>query len=245
MKNLRVVAIGVVALIMLCLSNCASDADIDRANKAQACIYLVRAALHHNDDYFPDVTKTLTYSESDSDDLMNKFLNKVLLNCYNTVSMIKSADLIGRGKPEKISPYAKDNLEILNLSNFHKRYDSDLSRIEKDEDRLFKVLDGLKEELVPLRDAANKLAKDLTAQFRREKLQDENSKRKEEAQDTGDNVYGNVNMGWLKRMDPDVKLAIGLGLIFIFAFLLLLGLKTLRNSELQQQKKDKKKPKSQ
>jgi hypothetical protein len=240
MKNFRVVAIGIVALIMLCLANCSSDADIDRRNKAQACVYLVRAALLHNDDYFPDVAKTLTFKESDSDDLMNKFLNKALLNCYNTVSMIKSADLIGRGKPEKISPYAKDNMEILNLSNYHKRYDTDSARLEKDEERLIKTLEGLKEELVPLRDAANKLAKDLTAQFRREMLQDESKKRKEETEDTGDNVYGNVNMGWLKRMDPDVKLAIGFGLMLTFALFFFLGLKALRNSELEEKEKKNK-----
>ena len=93
------------------------DADIDRKTKTQACILLSRAALHHDENYFPKIVNSFLYN--DADDLVSKWTQKVLLNCLNTISMIKSADVIGRKKPENISPFAKDNKEILNVKNFH------------------------------------------------------------------------------------------------------------------------------
>ena len=245
MKNFKSVAIPFFAALicLFAVARCVSDADLDRSTKAKACIFLVRAALQNNEDYFGEVTSTLKYEETDSDDLVRKWTDKALLNCYNTVSMIKSADLIGRGKPEKISPYAKDNAEILNINNFHRRYDTDASRLVKDAAKFKEILAALQDEVTPLIEATTKFAKDAVAQTRKEQQQEEQKRQKEDKEEFGDHQYGNVNMGFLKRMDPNLKLGIGFGLMLMFVIFFLIALKALRNSDIPVEKKKKNKTK--
>ncbi len=213
------------------------DADIDRKTKTQACILLSRAALHHDENYFPKIVNSFLYN--DADDLVSKWTQKVLLNCLNTISMIKSADVIGRKKPENISPFAKDNKEILNVKNYHEKYAKDNAKLTKDSEKLAKVIVEVSAEFKELEDTLKKLAGDHIANLKREQMEEARRQRQEEAQEAGDYENGRLNISLITKMNPTVKYLIGFGVIALFALFFYLGIKSLMPKE--EKKKQKKK----
>jgi hypothetical protein len=215
-----------------------SDADLDRKTKATACIYLAKAAVFHNQEYFPKIADSFLYS--DTEDLVRQWSNKVLLNCFNTISLIKSADIISRKKPENISPFAKDNKEVLNIKKYHEKYEKDSAKLLADSDRLKKVLGDLQSELIVLDEAIRKLAKGFVGKIKREQM-DENRKQKEEEKQESGNQNGRLNISLITKMDNTVKYSLVGGMVAIFGFGFYFALKALsKNTKLEGGKKKNK-----
>lgn len=219
-------------------AKCQSDADIDRKTKATACIFLLKAALFHDgDEYFPRVLKNLEFSSTE--DLTSKWTEKALINCFNTVSLIKSADLINRRKPERISPLAKDNKEILSLKNYNSKYTEDPQRLVKDSERLRKTLGELKSEFSELELLARNYARTTYNNKRKEEQQEAKINFEEEKQETGSYENGRLNISLVTKMDPNLKLAIGFGLILVFVIFFMWGYNALTKGKETKKTKQK------
>jgi hypothetical protein len=226
MKNSNFVKLGLL-LIISAFIVCQSDADLDRRTKAVACIYLLKSALfHQGEDYFPRVLKNLEFSSAE--DLTQKWTEKALINCFSTVSLIKSADLIGRKKPENISPLAKENKEILSLKNYKNKYEADTQKLAKDSEKLRKALEELKSELGELEAMVRNFARPTYNSKKREEQQENRRNLEEEREESGGRYENsNLNLSLITRLDPNIKLMIFFGVLLIFVIFFMWGYKTL------------------
>ena len=217
-----------------------TDADDDRRTKALACITLVKAALHHNQEYFESVSYTI--DTKDQDELTKRWTFKTLLNCFNTVSLMKSAELIGRQKFENVSPFATENAQILDIENYHNKYLNDAARLTKDTERLEGVLKEVVEQVKSLEEMVRKPAKELLNRYNREKSNEESRKAQEEAKETDGNYEnGRLNLGLVTKMNPAIKYGLGLGLLALMFLSIWYGLNKLTNKgEIIEKKKKKK-----
>lgn len=127
-------------MISVCTQLDIDHPNYDRTNRVLACINLTKAVLHHDKDHLAEIVKDI--EASDKKDLANKFLVKSLLNCYNTLSMIKVADLLGKKKFQDINPFKKDNKEILDMSKYDERYGDNKEKLEKETEKLEELMKG-------------------------------------------------------------------------------------------------------
>lgn len=238
MKNSNFAKLGIL-WVLIVLINCQSDADLDRRTKASACIYLVKSALHHNgDDYFPRVMRNLDFSNSE--ELTKKWVEKSILNCFSTVSLIKSADLIGRKKPENISPHARENKEILSLKNYKNRYSENSQLLSKDTQKLRNALEYLKEDLNELEAMVRNHARTAYNNIKREQQQEARKTLEEEREEFGRYENSNLNISLLTKIDPNIKLGIFFGVFLLFTILFIWAYKTLTTPKNKNEKKKSK-----
>ena len=217
--------IALLSLIVAVTSSTgSSDADLDRKTKATACIYLAKAAVFHNQEYFPKIADSFLYT--DTEDLVRQWNNKVLLNCFNTISLIRSADIISRKKPENISPFAKDNKEVLKIKKYHEKYEKDSARLAADSERLKKILGDLQSELSGLDEAVRKLAKGFVGKIKREQMNENKKQQEEEKQESG-NQNGRLNISLITKMDNTIKYSLVGGMIAVFGIGFYFALKSL------------------
>ncbi len=206
----------------------ASEADLDRKTKVQACLNILKAALHNDADYI----KTLANKVDASNvyELESKALDMSIVNCYQTVTLIKSAELINK-KYHNISPFTKENIKILELKNIED------SKFAKDLGRITNILKELDSEYSEYKKMFGDSAKTIEIEFQQREY--EKVKQSKEAEDHGDYENGNTNLAFIKKMDKNHKLLFFAGFFGLFFFLCYLGLKKLMPEE--QQKKSKKK----
>jgi len=195
-------------IIILCFSNllffshCDADADMDRRTKALACIRLVRAGLLHDDNYFKYVAYSI--NTNNADDLIHRWVNKTLLTCFNTISMLKAAELIAKKTHANISPFQEENQRILKIESFGDKYDGDASRFERDSKRLELALSELQTDLKGLSDAVAVLAKEFVRKFKQEELERERRQRQQETEEEPEGWYENknLNLNVVTKMSP-------------------------------------------
>ena len=215
---------------LLLFFRCDADADMDRRTKALACIRLVRAGLLHDDNYFKYVAYSI--NTNNADDLIRRWINKTLLSCFNTISMLKSAELIGKKTHANVSPFQQENQRILKIESFREKYENDASRLQRDTQKLDLALTDLQTDLKGLTDAVAILAKEFVMKFKQEEMERERRQRQQEAEYEPEGWYENknLNLGLVTKIDPEIKNLIGLGLITLIALSLLLGYRALRKS---------------
>lgn len=221
--------------------NSQSEADTDRKTKVMACINLVKSSLFHDKDYFEEVVKNIT--AEDKTELISSFVTKSVLNCYNTVSLIKSADLLSKSY-EKLNPFYKDTKEILDIKNYYNKYKNNEEKLKKDQDRIEKILKETKDEVTALYDLTKKAADDLFPGDTYEILRQQQTRKASEKLREDENIDynyegGNLNLSFLTKMDPKIRFGIGFLLILTIFFALFLALKRLRTKKLNDSKKKK------
>lgn len=229
-------AFGVIFLFFI---KCASDADDDRKTKVAACLNLIKAALHHDSDYFSTVAVTI--DANDKSDLEKKFTSKALLNCYSAVSLVKSAELIHK-KYENISPFKKENKEILDIARYQEKYKNDEAKLTKDTAMVENVLKSLEEEyasLVQMVKAAGNTYSGVWNRQQEERRRREKEER-EEDEAYGDYENGRMNISFLTKMDPKIKYGLGIGLIAVIFLALYWNLRKLMKKDEKEKKKKKK-----
>ena len=225
MKHSYLFKIGVLLTLSMLIA-CQSDADLDRKTKATACIYLLKSALfHQGEEYFPKVLKNLEYTSIE--DLIQKWNEKALINCFSTVSLLKSADLIGRKKPENISPLAKENKEILSVKNYENKYAEDSKKLAKDSEKLRKALEELKSEVQELEEMVRNYARTTYYNKKREEQQENRKVLEEEREETGYYENSRLNLSLITKLNPNVKLIIFYSVLLIFMIFFMWAYKTL------------------
>jgi hypothetical protein len=228
-----------IGIFLVFIIKCASDADNDRKTKVAACLNLLKSAIHHDNDYFSTVSNTI--DANDRNDLQQKFLSKTILNCYSTVSLLKSAELLSK-KFENISPLTKENKEILNVSKYDEKYKNDQQKLSKDTERVDNALKELQDEHKQLEQMVQSALNEFAGVFegkREQKRKQETDDRKEE-ENFGNYENGNLNLAFVKKMSNRTKYLIFFGLFAVMALFFLWGLKTImKKPELNNKKKKK------
>jgi hypothetical protein len=116
-----------------------SEADHDRINKATACINLCKATLHHDKDFFAKYLKR--EKTVDQKELHEAFFYKLLINCYSTISLKKSAEFIAR-KYQNINPFSAENKELTSFKKYIEVYKENQERFQTDKTKLKSILDN-------------------------------------------------------------------------------------------------------
>jgi hypothetical protein len=217
-----------------------NEADTDRKTKVLACINLTKAALHQDNDYFKEISDTLQFEEKE--ELLNKFLYKALLNCYGSVTLLKSADFIASSY-EKINPFRKENKAILSLEKYNEKYLGNDARLQKDTEMFRKILptiDEVKSLESMINTSINKLYS--SSDFKNKQRKKEEAERAKRREEDPDAEIGGVNISFMKKIDPKILNGVGLGLIVVMFALLYWGLRALtKPKDVEKKIKNKKK----
>jgi hypothetical protein len=230
-----------------------SDAKNDRRTKVSACFNLVRSVLHHDTDYLQQVRRQLQRDHPNEPEFELVFLRKTVLNCYNTITLIQSAELVNKRKYQNINPFTEAFKNILNFHSFNEKYnksnDPNGEKFKKDLEKLNEILS--EEEFNPVEfkklykaslEKAEKEAKE--EQENREKEYEEMRKERgraigEEAK-SEEKMTSNLNVAFFDKMSPRVRNLVGLGLMVVVALALYFGLKSLKREDIKKEKKKKK-----
>jgi hypothetical protein len=119
-----------------------NDPNYDKKTKLYSCINLIRTSLKEDNTYLEGIVNNIKSKSRDK--VLDTFLVKTVLNCYTSISFIKSAELLSK---EKINPFTKDNKPLLDLEHYATRYNGDEKQLEKDTVNLRELFGNSKEQV--------------------------------------------------------------------------------------------------
>jgi hypothetical protein len=91
-----------------------------------------------------EIAQTLVLKDKPT--AVDSFMIKTLLNCYSSISFIKSAEILSK-KLEEVNPFTKENIALLRLDNYIERYRDDVKRLDKDTKNLRELFEISKEQV--------------------------------------------------------------------------------------------------